>query len=94
MKGLRLFTVRSEDWHRFARESLTSYEILEPVLNLEEARQIFKIFQSERRLHVSVDSPEWAYERIGEPHLLIEYGYLLTHGRMLEERLRDQMKQS
>jgi len=86
-------TVRNEDWHRFARESLTSYEILEPTLDSDEARQIFKIFQSEGRLHASVDSPEWAYERIGEPHLLIEYVYLLTHGRMLEERLRDQMKQ-
>jgi hypothetical protein len=92
--GVRvLVAVRNEDWHRFARESLTSYEILEPTLDLDEARQIFKIFQSEGRLHASVDSPEWAYERIGEPHLLIEYVYLLTHGCMLEERLRDQMKQ-
>jgi len=88
-----LVTVRNEDWHRFARESLTSYEILEPTLDSDEARQIFEIFQSEGRLHASVDSPEWAYERIGEPHLLIEYVYLLTHGCMLEERLRDQMKQ-
>lgn len=92
--GIRvLVTVRNEDWHRFARESLTSYEILEPTLDLDEARQIFKVFQSEGRLHASVDSPEWAYERVGEPHLLMEYVYLLTHGRMLEERLRDQVKQ-
>ncbi|KAF5431758.1 hypothetical protein C5S39_05060 [Candidatus Methanophagaceae archaeon] len=92
--GVRvLVTVRNEDWHRFARESLTSYEILEPTLDSDEARHIFKIFQSEGRLHAPVDSPEWAYERIGEPHLLIEYVYLLTHGCMLEERLRDQMKQ-
>ncbi|RCV65353.1 hypothetical protein C5S53_04195 [Methanophagales archaeon] len=92
--GVRvLVTVRNEDWHRFARESLTSYEILEPTLDLNEARQIFKAFQLEGRLHASIDSPEWAYERIGEPHLLIEYVYLLTHGCMLEERLRDQMKQ-
>lgn len=92
--GVRvLVTVRNEDWHRFARESLTSYEILEPTLDLDEARQIFKAFQLKGRLHASIDSPEWAYERIGEPHLLIEYVYLLTHGCMLEERLRDQMKQ-
>lgn len=92
--GVRvLVTVRNEDWHRFARESLTSYEILEPTLDLDEARQIFNAFQLEGRLHASIDSPEWGYERIGEPHLLIEYVYLLTHGCMLEERLRDQMKQ-
>jgi hypothetical protein len=92
--GVRvLVTVRNEDWHRFARESLTSYEILEPTLDLDEARQIFKAFQLEGRLYLFIDSPEWAYERIGKPHLLIEYVYLLTHGCMLEERLRDQMKQ-
>ena len=92
--GIRvLVTVRNEDWHRFARESLMCYEILEPSLHSDEARRIFKTLQSEGRIHSSVDSPMWAYERIGEPHLLIEYVYLLTHGRMLEERLRDQMSQ-
>jgi hypothetical protein len=92
--GVRvLVTVRDEDWQRFAKESLTSYEILEPTLDLEEARQIFKSLQAQGRVHTSVDSPEWAYERIGESHLLMEYVYLLTQGRMLEERLRDQIKQ-
>lgn len=92
--GVRvLVTVRDEDWQRFAKESLTSYEILEPTLDLEEARQIFKLLQTQGRVHTSVDSPEWAYERIGESHLLMEYVYLLTQGRMLEERLRDQIKQ-
>jgi len=88
-----LMTVRNEDWHRFARESLTGYEILEPVLDLNEAKHIFKAFKSDKRLHASINSPEWAYEKIGQPHLLMEYVYLLTHGRMLEERLRDQIKQ-
>jgi hypothetical protein len=88
-----LMTIRNEDWHRFARESLANYEIIEPSLSLEEAQQIFKGFQSENKLHKSVNSPEWAYEKIGEPHLLMEYVYLLTHGRMLEERLRDQVRQ-
>jgi hypothetical protein len=88
-----LMTIRNEDWHRFAKESLTGYEILEPILDLNEAKQIFKAFKSEKRLHVSINSPEWAYEKIGQPHLLMEYVYLLTHGRMLEERLRDQIRQ-
>lgn len=92
--GVRvLVTIRNEDWHRFALESLTSYEILEPTLDLDEARQIFKVFQLEGRLHKSIKSSELAYEKIGEPHLLIEYIYFLTHGLMLEERLRDQLKQ-
>lgn len=92
--GIRvLVSVRHEDWHRFARESLTTWEVLEPILDLDEAGQIFQAFQSQGKIHASVDSPEWAYERIGEPHLLMEYVYLLTHGQMLEERLRDQVRQ-
>lgn len=92
--GIRvLITIRNEDWYRFARESLTSYEILEPTLDLDEARQIFKTFQDKGKLHASIDSPEWAFEKIGKPHLLMEYIYLLTHGRILEDRLRDQLKQ-
>jgi len=88
-----LISVRNEDWHRFSQESLTNYEIIEPRLSLDEARQIFEAFRSEEKLHESVNSSEWAYEKIDEPHLLMEYVYLLTHGRMLEERLRDQVRQ-
>lgn len=88
-----LITIRNEDWHRFARESLTNYEILEPVLDMDEAREIFRIFKARRQVHISVASADWAYERIGKPRLLMEYVYLLTHGRMLEDRLRDQMRQ-
>ena len=92
--GIRvLITVRDEDWQRFAQESLTSYEILEPSLDFEEACQIYQVLHAEGRIHTSVDSPEWAYEKIGDSHLLMEYVYLLTQGRMLEERLRDQIKQ-
>jgi len=88
-----LISIRSEDWHRFALESLTNYEILTPTLDLNEAREIFNSFGSEKKIHELVKSPEWAYEKTGEPHLLIEYVYLITHGQMLEERLRDQLKQ-
>jgi hypothetical protein len=88
-----LVTARHEDWHRFAREDLTNFEILEPELSSDEAKQIFKVFQSQGRLHPSVDSADWAYERIGEPHLLLEYVYLITQGRMLEDRLREQVRQ-
>lgn len=88
-----LVSIREEDWYRTARLSLTNYEILEPTLDLNEAKEIFKAFKSQNRIHDSVDSAEWAYEKIGKPPLLIEYVYLITHGKMLEERLRDQVKQ-
>jgi hypothetical protein len=92
--GVRvLVTVRNEDWHRFSRRSLTSYEVIEPSLNLDEARQIFDAFRSKGKLHPAIDSAEWAYDRVGELHLLMEYVYLLTHGAMLEERLQDQVQE-
>jgi hypothetical protein len=88
-----LVTVRDEDWQRFAQESLINYEILEPQLDLEEAKQIFKQLKTQGKVHTSAISPEWAYEKIGKPYLLMEYVYLLTQGRMLEDRLRDQVRQ-
>lgn len=88
-----IVTARNEDWYRFARRTPVSYEVVVPSLDLEEARQLYRMFRSADRLHPSVDSAEWAYERIREPHLLMEYVYLLTHGRMLEDRLRDQLDQ-
>lgn len=88
-----LVTIRDEDWQRFTQESLTNYEILEPRLALDEGRQIFKLLKNQEKVHPSATSPEWAYEKIGAPHLLIEYVYLVTQGRMLEDRLRDQIRQ-
>lgn len=92
--GIRvLATVRQEDWQRFGREGVSGYEVLEPVLDLDEARSIYTFVQRASRLHPAVIAPEWAFERIGEPHLLLEYIYLLTHGTMLADRLRDQLRQ-
>lgn len=88
-----LMTTRNEDWFRFSDESLTNFEILEPELNLEEAINIFNTFKQRQKINLSVESPEWAFEKIGEPHLLIEYVYLITHGEMLQDRLKEQIKQ-
>ena len=92
--GIRvLVTVRHEDWYRFSQKSLTNWEVLEPSLALDEAKEIFNTFKANNRIHQDVLSAEWAYEKIGEPHLLMEYTYLLTYGEMLEDRLRDQIQQ-
>jgi hypothetical protein len=88
-----IVTIREEDWFRYGRESRFDYDVVEPRLDLDEAREIFSAFGDQGRIHPDVVSPEWAYERIGEPRLLLEYVYLLTHGRMLEERLSDQIRQ-
>lgn len=88
-----LATARHEDWLRFAQRTLTKFEVLDPSLDLQEARELFELLRSSGRIHPSVDSPDWAYERVGTPQLLLEYLYLLTYGQMLEERLRDQVEQ-
>ena len=86
-----LATLRQEDWYRFARTHRFSYEPIEPSLDIDEAWRIYDVMSERERIHVSVVSAEWAFEKIGEPRLLMEYVYLLTHGQMLEERLSDQL---
>lgn len=86
-----LATLRQEDWYRFTQTHRFSYEPIEPSLGADEAKQIYTVLYERERIHTSVESAEWAYEKIGEPHLLMEYVYLLTHGQMLEDRLRDQI---
>jgi len=87
-----LISTRTEDWYRFAKVTSLTVEVLEPSLDRDEAKRIFASFQDANRVHPSVDSADYAFERIGEPPLLLEYVYLLTHGKMLEERLREQVR--
>ena len=104
-----LATVRVEDWRRFAAGSavdpaasdqegavagpLADAAIVEPRLDLDEARALFRLTRKHGRLHDSVRSAEDAYERVGEPALLMEYLYLLTHGELLRHRLRGQIRE-
>jgi hypothetical protein len=85
--------VRTEDWHRYALDALTRREILEPTLAREEAEEIFRVFRARGQVHPTVVSAGWAFERLRAPHLLLEYVYLITHGEMLEDRLRDQVRE-
>lgn len=87
-----LVTVRPEDWHRYDLAALTLREVLEPTLDLREANEIFASFKARGRVHPSIRSGVHAYEQLRPPHLLLEFVHLLTQGRMLEERLRDQVR--
>lgn len=87
-----LLTMRHEDWYRYAQHDLFVFDLVEPQLELDEARQIWAQFSDAGRLHLCAPSAEEAYDRIGEPHLLIEFVYLLTQGQMLADRLRDQLR--
>jgi hypothetical protein len=91
--GVRvLVTVRAEDWERYRLGALTRQEILEPTLSRDEAAAIFAEFKARGRVHASVDSAAWAYERLRRPQLLLEFVYLISRGQMLEDRLRDQVR--
>ena len=102
-----LATVRVEDWRRFAAGSavdldedstevgdrpLADAAIVEPRLDLDEAHALFRQLRGNGRIHPSVRSAEEAYEQVGEPALLMEYLYLLTHGELLRHRLRGQIR--
>jgi hypothetical protein len=88
-----LVTIRHEDWFRFSNPNITNYEIIQPELGFNEAKEIYEVFLKQNRIHQDVISYQWAYEKIGMPHLLMEYVYLLTHGEMLKDRLIRQIKQ-
>ena len=88
-----LLSIRNEDWYRYSKENLTHIEIVEPTFDLIEAKEVYNRFKEKGKIARTVESPEWAYEKIGDSRLFIEYIYLITHGQMLEERLRDQIRQ-
>lgn len=87
-----IVTSRSEDWWRFGRVSTTGLHVVEPQLDTAEAREIYQRLKQAGRLHPHSKSANWALSRIGPNRRLIEFVYLLTHGQMLEDRLRDQIK--
>lgn len=88
-----LVSVRTEDWYRYGIQiSGFSYKIVEPTLDLVEAREIFQHFQQEHKIASTVQSAEWAYEKVAERGLLIEFVYLITHGHMLTERIEAQIR--
>ncbi|MEW5949055.1 MAG: hypothetical protein AB1711_06545 [Thermodesulfobacteriota bacterium] len=89
-----LITIREEDWFRYSgNASGFVWEIVTPTLSLQEAQNIFSQFQSKGKIASGVPSAEWAYEQVADRQLLIEYTYLVTHGQMLADRLKDQVKQ-
>jgi hypothetical protein len=87
-----LVTSREEDWHRFGRNTVGfSWKAVRPALNLSLARNIFARLQSVGKIDLRVPSPEWAFEKVKDALLLIEYVYLITQGELLGDRLRQQV---
>jgi hypothetical protein len=89
-----LVTLREEDWFRYSGGANGfKWEIVSPTLSLTEARQIYGEFRQKQRVAAGVRSAEWAFEQVAERKLLIEFTYLITHGQMLAERLKEQVQE-
>ncbi len=87
-----LVTSREEDWYRYGLgASSFSREFVEPSLSPQEARAIYNDFSKRGKLAANVPSAGWAYEQIADKRLLLEFVYLITHGRMLAERIEEQI---
>jgi hypothetical protein len=85
-------TAREEDWFRYRGNTVGfTWDIVRPQLDFDEARQIYDNLRQRGRVSASVPSAQWAFEQVRERRLLIEYVYLVTHGRMLADRLEEQV---
>lgn len=88
-----LVTAREEDWHRYAGETASfTWQTVRPTLSLAEASQIYAELKRRGRVAPNVPSAQWAYEQVRTRGLLIEFVYLITHGRLLADRLEEQVR--
>lgn len=88
-----LVATREEDWYRYSQGiSGFVWDMVMPELSLKEARSIFRYFQQQNKVAPNVMSAEWAYARVEDQKLLIEFVYFITQGQMLAERIRDQVQ--
>ena len=90
-----LITSREIDWYNYCGDlsSIQSINIIRPVLEEQDAIEIFNLFKAAKHLHPSITSWQKAWNQIAERQLLIEYVYLLTHGEMLSERISSQISE-
>ena len=88
-----IVTIREEDWFRYSG-GVTGFrwKILTPELTLGEARKIYAEFKEKGKIAAGVTSAEQSFEQVSDRKLLLEFTYLITHGQMLSERLREQIQ--
>lgn len=87
-----LVAVRHEDFHRYGSHIGFVTTSVEPMLTLDEARDLYSVLRDRAILHPDALGYEAAYEQIEEPKLFMEFIYLLTQGRLLHNRLIEQVQ--
>jgi len=93
-KGIRfLVTARQEDWFRYGGDiSRIKVNIIDISLSIDEAKGIFEQFEKTQKLHEDIVAWQPAYELVCKNGLLIEYTFLLTRGKMIRDRIENQLK--
>lgn len=90
-----LVTTRESDWYNYSGDlsNIQSLNIIKPLLEGNEAEEIYNTFKKSQKLHPDITNWQKAWNKVAKKQLLIEYVYLLTHGEMLEERLATQLSE-
>ncbi|TSA23234.1 hypothetical protein D4R71_08920 [bacterium] len=86
-----LISVREEEWYKYLKYSDIEFEIVTPFLDINEAKEIFNLLKTRKLVKEPNLTGIKAFELLGEPELLIEFMFLCTQGKMLEEKLKDQL---
>lgn len=90
-----LITTREDDWYNYAGDisNVKSINIIKILLEEQDAREIYLNLQKNDKLHSSISDWHKAWSDVEDRQLLIEYVYLLTHGKMLSDRIAEQIIQ-
>ncbi len=89
-----IVTTREEDWYRYGIDiSKVQLKVINIKLLEQEAKNIFTQLEKRKKVHKNIQNWQSVWEQIASKGLLIEYVYLLTHGKMINERLEEQIKQ-
>ena len=89
-----LLTTREEDWYLYSGDqtNLYSLKIVNIYMDINQAEDIYNKFKEKGRIHKDITSWQSAWEKVADRKLLIEYVFLLTHGEMIEDRIKNQIK--
>ena len=88
-----IVTSREEDWIRYNYDvSRLKLKPVEIKLTFQEAQNIFSQLKAKGKLHSSITDWQPIWEKVAKNGLLIEYVYLLTQGKMIAERLQEQIR--
>lgn len=89
-----LITTREDDWYSYSgdQSNLRQLKIIDIYLDQNEAKDIYERLREKKQICNTVNNWHPCWEAISNKGLMIEYIYLLTQGKMIKERIADQIK--